>query len=67
MSFAMLPSKGEKLHQQSHFIEARVQNKLHGFSKQMTIPKRDWSQGCFVYQHSCLYVLEEFKKKGEWN
>lgn len=55
----MLPSKGEKLHQQSHFIEARVENKLHGFSTQMTIPKRDWSQGCFVYQHSCLYVLEE--------
>lgn len=38
-SFAMLPSKGEKLHQQSHFIEATVENKLHGFSKQMNIPK----------------------------
>lgn len=54
MSLAILPLKREKLRQQSHFIEARVENKLHGFSKQMNLPKRDWIQGCFVYQHSCV-------------
>lgn len=50
MSLAVLPLKGEKLHQQSHFTEARVENELHGFSTQTNIPKRDWIQGCFVYQ-----------------
>lgn len=46
MSLAILPLRVEKLYQQSHVVEASIENKLHGFSKQMNIPKRDWNPGC---------------------
>lgn len=59
MSLAILPLRVEKLYQQSHVVEASVENKLHGFSKQMNIPKRDWNPGCFVSRHSRLCVREE--------
>lgn len=58
MSLAILPLRVEKLYQQSHVIEASLENKLHGFSKQMNIPKRDWIPGCFDSQHSHLCGLE---------
>lgn len=59
MSLAILPLRVEKLYQQSHVIEASVENKLHGFSTQMNIPKRDWIPGCFDSLHSRLCGLEE--------
>lgn len=59
MSLAILPLRVEKLYQQSHVVEAGVENKLHGFSKQMNIPKRDWNPVCFVSLHSRLCVREE--------
>lgn len=41
--------------------------KLHELIKLMKVKTRDWTQGfcsCFVYQFSCLYVLEEEKQYG---
>lgn len=59
MSLAILPLRVEKLYQQSHVIEASLENELHGFSKQMNIPKRDWIPRGFDSQHSRLCGLEE--------
>lgn len=41
MSLAILPLRVEELYKQSHVVEASVENELHGFSKQMNIPKHD--------------------------